>query len=999
MMKTPLKVSGQGVVAVLGPTNTGKTHLAIERMLAHQSGIIGLPLRLLAREVYDRICAKIGHDKVSLITGEEKIIAAGAPYRVCTVEAMDRQTDAAFVAIDEVQLAGDFERGHVFTERILHLRGREETMLLGAATMRPILESLLPGLEVQSRPRLSQLVYSGAKKLTRLPRRSCIVAFNSDEVYAIAELIRRQRGGAAVVLGALSPRSRNAQVALYQSGEVDFLVATDAIGMGLNLDVDHVAFAGLRKFDGYQHRPLNPAELGQIAGRAGRHVRDGTFGVTARVAAFDDELVERIEGHVFSPVKCLQWRTADFDFSSVAALKDSLQQPALVEGLVRALPATDARALELLSHDEEIMALTEGQMAVRLLWDVCALPDYRKIAPVQHADIIAQLYRDLRQYGHVNEEYLSQQVALADNVQGDIDTLLHRIAHIRSWTYVANRAGWLKNPQFWQEKTRYVEDKLSDALHQCLTQRFVNRTTGILMKRLRENAMIEAEISQDGDVLVEGHVIGQLQGFRFTSMDRVGVNGGEAENSFDAKALRAAAQKVLMGEYEARANRLSICANGDLALGSDGVVRWLGSAVATLVGTQEFLTPKVILLADEPLNGAARDKVMERLVRFVSYYFETALKPLYDLRALLQKAASGEGLSGVGRGLAFQLIERQGCLNRRDVAETIKTLEQKDRIALRECGVRFGTYHIFIPSLLKSLSAQALTLLWALHHDEKDGAGYGDVVAACASGRTSLVVDSGFKPQFYALAGYRIFGHRAVRFDSLEKLADLIRQALGWREGESKGERPPAHYDARQFLVSNQMLSSLGVSKADMEEILKKLGYRYHRLTAAQLAREQEEKRAKVAVPQAECVGPAWANLEPFTPPSETKTDLDQRDHKEEEAEKTIQLWHYHHKREGSHNRQERKGRRLLSKDRLTSGEASAQSSQNSDQSRAGSPEPAQFDQKRQEKGAQPGKNRKDERKTRAHTADRKRQGRQDRPIDPDSPFAKLASLRDKLKK
>jgi ATP-dependent RNA helicase SUPV3L1/SUV3 len=453
----PLILSGRDVTAVLGPTNTGKTHLAIERMVAHESGLIGLPLRLLAREVYGRVCEKVGADKVALVTGEEKILPPGARYSVCTVEAMPRETDAAFVAIDEVQLAGDLERGHIFTDRILHLRGRQETLLLGAATMQGILTRLLRGVSVVTRPRLSHLAYSGSKKLTRLPARSAIVAFSADEVYAIGELIRRQRGGVAVVLGALSPRTRNAQVAIYQSGDVDFLVATDAIGMGLNLDLDHVAFAQNRKFDGYQYRNLNAAELGQIAGRAGRHLRDGTFGVTGQVDPFPDELVEKIESHDFDPVKVLQWRTAEFDFCSLDALKRSIDATAPVEGLTRALPAVDQQALEQLSQDPEIRALATGRERVARLWEVCALPDYRKIAPAQHSELVASIYLDIARRGHVDEDYMADQVRRADTVEGDIDTLSHRIAQIRTWTYVSNRPGWLADPQHWQQKTREIE--------------------------------------------------------------------------------------------------------------------------------------------------------------------------------------------------------------------------------------------------------------------------------------------------------------------------------------------------------------------------------------------------------------------------------------------------------------------------------------------------------------------------------------------------------------
>ena len=829
--------SGRDVTAVLGPTNTGKTHLAIERMVAHGSGLIGLPLRLLAREVYSRVVDKVGVQNVALITGEEKIQPAGARYSVCTVEALPRETNAAFVAIDEVQLAGDLERGHIFTDRVLHLRGREETLLLGAATMRGILERLLKGISVVTRPRLSHLAYAGQKKLTRLPRRTAIVAFSADEVYAIAELIRRQRGGAAVVLGALSPRTRNAQVEIYQNGDVDYLIATDAIGMGLNLDVDHVAFAQNRKFDGFQYRDLTAAELAQVAGRAGRHLRDGTFGVTGQVDPLDDELVHKIEAHEFDPVKVLQWRTAEFDFASLDTLKRSIETPAPMEGLTRALPAVDAQALDQLSRDPEIRKLATSRERVALLWEACALPDYRRIAPAQHSDLIASMYLDLAESGHVNEAYMAEQVRRADSADGDIDTLSHRIAQIRTWTFVSNRPGWLADAAHWQEKTREIEDRLSDALHERLTKRFVDRRTSVLMKRLRENTMLEAEISPSGAVLVEGHHVGELQGFRFTA--------DQTAEGEDAKAVKAAAQKALAVEFEARAERFSASGNNDIALGSDGVLRWIGAPIATLTSGEDVLKPRVILLADEQLTGPARDKVAARAERFVNYQTETLLKPLVDLK-------NAEQLTGIGRGIAFQLVENFGLLNRRDIADEVKSLDQEGRGALRRLGVRFGAYHVFVPALLKPGPAGLVTLLWALKNDGKDKPGFGDVVHALAAGRTSVVIDPAYDRAFYRLAGFRNLGRRAVRVDILERLADLIRPALSWRAGT--GPRPDGAYDGSVFLVTPAMMSILGANADDIEEILKGLGYRAEPKPAAEVkaklealdtaAREAAEKAA-----------------------------------------------------------------------------------------------------------------------------------------------------------
>jgi len=833
--KDAMILSGRGVTAVLGPTNTGKTHLAIERMVAHSSGIIGLPLRLLAREVYGRVADKVGVANVALITGEEKIQPPGARYSVCTVEAMPRETKAAFVAIDEVQLAGDLERGHIFTDRILHLRGRDETLLLGAGTMRGILERTLRGISVVTRPRMSHLAYAGQKKITRLPRRSAIVAFSAEEVYAIGELIRRQRGGVAVVLGALSPRTRNKQVEIYQSGDVDFLVATDAIGMGLNLDVDHVAFAQNRKFDGYQYRELTAAELGQIAGRAGRHVRDGTFGVTGQVPPFEDELVERIEGHQFDPVKVLQWRTPDFDFSSLDALRRSIETPPMVEGLTKALPAVDQKALEHLAADPLMRGTATTRERVALLWDACALPDYRRIAPAQHADLIGSIYQDLAERGHVDENYMAEQVRRADSADGDIDTLSHRIAQIRTWTFVSHRPGWLADPAHWQEKTREIEDRLSDALHERLTKRFVDRRTSVLMRRLRENTMLEAEISPAGGVTVEGHHVGELQGFRFTADTSA---GGE-----DAKAVRAAAQKALASEFDTRAERFSTCANGDLALGSDGTLRWLGQPIGTLVESEDALKPRVILLADEQLTGPARDKVAARAERFVAYQIESLLKPLVDLK-------NAEMLSGIARGVAFRLVENFGMINRRDIADDIKALDQEARGALRRLGVRFGAYHVFLPALLKPAPAGLVTLLWALKNDGKDKPGFGDLVNALAAGRTSVVVDAEYDREFYKLAGFRLLGRRAVRVDILERVADLIRPALAWKPGV--GKRPDGAFDGSAFLVTPQMMSILGANATDIEEILKALGYRAEPKTQAEVTARMERLDAEAARKAAE---------------------------------------------------------------------------------------------------------------------------------------------------
>jgi len=651
------RAPGAGVTAVLGPTNTGKTHLAIERMLAHSSGLIGLPLRLLAREVYNKIADRAGADSVALITGEEKIKPAKARFWVSTVEAMPRDLDVSFLAVDEIQIAADLERGHVFTDRILHRRGRDETLLLGAATMRPIIERLLPGASIVTRPRLSQLEFAGDRKITRQPRRTAIVAFSADEVYAIAELIKRQHGGAAVVLGSLSPRTRNAQVAMFQSGDVDYLVATDAVGMGLNLDVDHVAFASDRKYDGYQFRRLNPNEFAQIAGRAGRATRDGTFGTTGRCAPFEPELVNALQNHSFESVKVLQWRNSKLDFSSLGALQVSLALSPSHEALTRAPIAEDLRVLDHAARDADVRDMAHGPAAVERLWDACQIPDYRKIAPAAHAELVTNLFGFLMQKGRIPDAWFAAQVDQADRVDGDIDTLSGRIAQIRTWTFVANRPDWLADPEHWQGITREVENKLSDALHQRLTERFVDRRTSVLMRRLRENTILNTEIGKTGEVIVEGHVIGRLDGFTFAP--------DAAEAGSDAKALQATAQKALAGEIDARAEKLSAAPDEQFLLASDGTIRWTGDAVAKLVAADDALHPRLRIIADDRLTGAPREAVQTRLELWLKTHIEKLLGPLFDL-------AKAEDVTGIARGIAFQLIEALGVLERARIAAEMK---------------------------------------------------------------------------------------------------------------------------------------------------------------------------------------------------------------------------------------------------------------------------------------------------------------------------------------
>ncbi len=805
------RAASHGLAAVLGPTNTGKTHHAIERMLSFPSGVIGLPLRLLAREVYGRVVAKVGSEAVALITGEEKIKPRAPAYWISTVEAMPRDVNVDFVAIDEIQLAADLDRGHIFADRLLRWRGRQETLLIGADTMAPLIGELFPGAPIFSRPRLSRLTFAGDKKISRLPPRTAIVAFSAEEVYAIAEWIKRQRGGAAVVLGALSPRTRNAQVEIFQSGDVDYIVATDAIGMGLNLDVDYVAFASDRKFDGWRYRRLTPAEFGQIAGRAGRHMSDGAFGATGRCPPFEEELIEALEDHRFDPVQLLQWRNSELDFSSIAALLRSLDKTPGHPRFTRAPIAVDQLTLEAASRDEIAQRNAKTPADVARLWEACQIPDYPKSSPAAHADLALSVFSFIARRGKIPADWMAKHIAAVDRTDGDIDTLSYRLAQVRTVSFISNRSGWLDDAEHWQSVARRVEDSLSDALHARLTQRFVDRRTSVLMRRLRENAMLEAEINAAGDVLVEGQHVGSLQGFRFTPDPGA---AGEA-----AKALNAAAQKALAGEFEARATRVFDAVDDAFVLGNDGVIRWLGEPVAKITAGAGVLTPTTRVLADEQLTGAALEKVQTRLNLWLAQHVKKLLGPLEALE-------KGEGLEGVTRGVAFQLAEELGVLDRARVAKEVKAFSQEDRAALRKLGVRFGAYHIYLPLLLKPAPRALASLLWALQHGGLDNVkGLEEVPHLAASGRTSFAADPSIAKGFYRAAGFRVCGERVVRADILERLADLIRPAIAYKPGVTAGDPPPGAADGEGFVVTVAMTSLTGCSGEAFSSILKSLGY------------------------------------------------------------------------------------------------------------------------------------------------------------------------------
>ena len=632
------------LTAVLGPTNTGKTHLAVERMLGHRTGMIGLPLRLLAREIYDRIIAVRGTASVALITGEERIIPERARYFVCTTESMPVDMAVEFLAVDEIQLCADPERGHVFTDRLLHARGTEETMVMGASTIRPLIRALVPEAEFVVRPRFSSLTYAGQKKITRLPPRSAVVAFSAAEVYELAEVMRRQRGGCAVVLGALSPRARNAQVAMYQAGEVDHIVATDAIGMGLNMDVRHVAFAATRKFDGARPRNLTPAELAQIAGRAGRHSNDGTFGTTWNVEGLDDMVARAIESHSFADLKALMWRNADLDFKSLTALLKSLEERPRHPALVRARMADDHASLADLARDQDIARLAANPDAVRLLWKVCQVPDFRKVMHDHHVRLLAHIYRALMgPTERLADDWVQRSIERLDRSDGDIDMLMTRIAHIRTWTYIAHRSDWVGDHDELQGITRTIEDRLSDALHDRLTQRFVDRRVASVVRGLKGRGLFQAFVAEDGEVMVEGEAVGRLEGFRF-------LPGRPAGQALD-RALLSAARRLLAPELGRRVAQMAADADDAFRTGPNLAVLWRGEPVARLAAGPDPLRPAIELLPAEALDGDLAQRVRKRLETWLAAWLATGAAPLQALAARLP----------LGPGTRHRLSGRRGA--------------------------------------------------------------------------------------------------------------------------------------------------------------------------------------------------------------------------------------------------------------------------------------------------------------------------------------------------
>ena len=829
----------QKVIRVLlGPTNTGKTHMAIERMLGHETGMIGFPLRLLARENYDRIAAKVGVNQVALITGEEKIQPANARYFCCTVEAMPVEKSVAFLAVDEIQLAGDRERGHVFTDRLLYARGKSETMFMGAETIRPFIKRLVPSAEIETRPRLSRLSYSGVKKVTRLQRRSAIVAFSASEVYALAETVRRQRGGCGIVMGALSPRTRNKQVEMYQNGDVDFLIATDAIGMGLNMDIHHVALASDMKFDGRYMRRLTPQEMAQIAGRAGRHMRDGTFGLTDGMDALEPEEIDAIENHIFPPLRGLYWRNRKLDFNSASGLIRSLEAPPPEPFLVRQAEATDHKTLISMAETDAVKALANSPGRVRLLWDVASVPDFRNMMTDHHTTMLSRIYVNLAQHGMLERDWVAGQLRHLDRLDGDIDALMTRIAHIRTWTYITHKSGWTDTPDEWQDLARAIEDRLSDELHNRLTQRFVDKRAAHLSRKLKESNTLSASVKLDGTVLVEGEEVGRLDGFVFTP---------DISDSDEKAMILAAARKGLPEEIERRVRAVLASADEAFKLQPSGQIEWRETPLAKLLKSDNPYQPRIVMADSELVTTDQMARMQERLEQFIRDHVSHVLGALVALEnpsvpapapakqetAASEAPAEGEKaaeeaaspappapLSGAAKGIAFQLYEHFGTMPSYKVSAQLKELSETDKPHLARLGIRLGVETIYMTEMLKPATIRLRSVLWSIHHGDFPEQG------PPPEGRVSIDMIEGVADDYWLVTGYRRLGTKIMRVDMVERVSALVR-------AEARGG---------PFKMTDDMLSLAGVGRDEMKAMILDLGCKI-------ISEEPSEDPEKPAIP------------------------------------------------------------------------------------------------------------------------------------------------------
>ena len=780
------------ITAILGPTNTGKTHLAIETMLSFDSGMIGFPLRLLAREVYDKVIKKINLDKVALITGEEKIIPSNAKYFLCTVESMPIDKHLEFVGIDEIQMCADHERGHIFTDRLLNMRGEKLTMFMGSGTIKNIISKLNDDIEFINKNRLSKLSYAGHKKISRINSKTAIIAFSAEEVYAIAELIRRQKGGAAIVMGSLSPKTRNAQVELYQSGDVDFLVATDAIGMGINMDLDHVYFSNLKKFDGKKLRKLNLSEIGQIAGRAGRYLNDGSFGITGDCKDITAENIELIENHKFEEIRTLFWRNSNLNFNNQSTLIKTLEEKPQMEWLKKIHECEDEKALKYFLKDINLKKLEFNKKTLSLLWECCQIPDFVKKTYGNHYEVIGNVFKFLNsKKGRITDDYMRLQLMKLDKLEGNVDSLSNRIANVRTWSYVSNKNNWTENQDYWIEKTKHLEDKLSDRLHEELTKTFIDKRASILARGLKQDMDFKTEILENNNVMINNQFIGKINGLKL----KLDLKKGALET--DIKSLKKAARQTIGPELKKRIQ--IIIDTGLIELNDDFKIYWNNFPIAKLLSGNDYLNPNFELIVDDIIEQNQKQKLGEYINKWIQNKIHTILKNLIDLKNLKEKNSSI-------KALAYQLYENNGVLKREQVAEYLKTLGQNERKILRELGVKFGRYHVFLYQLIKPEAVSLRTLLWKNFHQKYYN------LKPPTFGLNFLDDKTSLNKNFMLLCGFEKFDTLFVRIDILERLFMQIITSDIKEKNEIK--------------MIPEMLNLLGCSKDNFKKLLQKMGYK-----------------------------------------------------------------------------------------------------------------------------------------------------------------------------
>ena len=777
------------ITAVLGPTNTGKTHLAVETMLGYKSGIMGFPLRLLAREIFDKCVKKVGKEKVALITGEEKIIPKSPKYYICTAESMPQDIFVDFVGIDEIQMCTDHERGHIFTERLLNSRGEKLTMFLGSHTMKHLITSLDDSVEFVDRERYSKLTYSGYKKISRLNPKTALIAFSIDEVDAIAELVRRQKGGAAVIMGSLSPKTRNSQVELYQSGDANFLVATDAIGMGINMDINNISFSNLKKFDGKKTRRLNLTEISQIAGRAGRHINDGNFGITGQCENLSADEIEKLEKHYLNKINMIYWRNSDLNFDNLNKLNKSLEKKPISDFFKRISDCEDEKVLKLLTKGNDKIKISDTKEIIKTLWECCQIPDFSKKAYGSHVNVVKKVFEFLTsKTGKVSNDYMKTQLKYLDIYEGNIDTLSNRISNVRTWSYVANKKNWADNPDYWIERTKYIEDKLSDKLHEELTKSFVDKRISILSRSLKQDIILGTEIKNENEVIIDGQYIGQLKGLKL----ELDLKSGSLKT--DIKSLKKAARQGIAPELMRRVNH--IVKNDTLRLDDDHKVYWKDNPIAFITPGKNYLNPKLELLIDDAIDLESKEKLKIYLNKKLNSLITTELNDLFKL-------SESKFKNNYVRALCYQLFENNGVIKREAVDQTLKKISKEDRVSLRKAGVKIGRYNVFLPKMLKPDAVNLRVKLWKLYYPKDNK----NVVPKFGLNFLKDEVESNKK--FLLICGFENFNKFYIRVDILERLFLKIIE----------------NTKDRIFKVDSDMINLIGCSKENFYKLLKLMHY------------------------------------------------------------------------------------------------------------------------------------------------------------------------------